>query len=272
MEKASLDGQSSHQARVAIITGGATGIGLASARSLGQEGVTVVLFGPDFEALMVASDTLRAECIAALPFRGDVSNDESVRSLVNEVGSRFDRLDIVVNNAAIQPYGTVETMSETDWDRVMAINVKGIYLTSHYAIPLMRRSGGGAIVNVASVQGIACQTNVAAYVASKGAVLALTRAMALDHAKHGIRVNCIVPGSIDTPMLRFAASQNAGKSTEDQIIEKWGFAHPIGRVGQPEEVGAMVAFLCSSKAGFCTGGEYKIDGGLLAKIGVVLPD
>lgn len=267
-----LDDQFPRKARVAIVTGGATGIGLASARSLGQEGSTVVLFGPDLEALSTASRSLREEHITAFPVAGDVSDDKSVRLLIKEVQSRFDRLDIVINSAAIQPYGTVETMSETDWDRVMAINVKGIYLVAHHAISLMRESGGGAIVNVASVQGIACQTNVAAYVASKGAVLALTRAMALDHAKDGIRVNAVCPGSIDTPMLRFAASQNRGNSTEDEIIEKWGLAHPIGRVGRPEDVGAMIAFLCSAKAQFCTGGEYKVDGGLLAKIGVVLPD
>jgi NAD(P)-dependent dehydrogenase (short-subunit alcohol dehydrogenase family) len=258
--------------RVAVVTGGATGIGLASARSLAREGVTVVLFGPDFEALTAASRALGTEHLNAHPIAGDVSNSELVRSLIDDVQHRFGQLDIVVNSAAIQPYGTVETMSEVDWDRVMAINLKGIFLVSHYAIPLMRKSGGGAIINVASVQGIACQTNVAAYVASKGAVLALTRAMALDHAKDGIRVNAVCPGSIDTPMLRFAASQNRGDNTEDEVIEKWGLAHPIGRVGRPEEVGDMIAFLCSAKAGFCTGAEFKVDGGLLAKIGVVLPN
>jgi len=272
MDKNSLDNQPAPETRVAIVTGGATGIGLSSARSLGQDGVVVVLFGPDSDALTAASRMLREERITAFPVTGDVSSGESVYSLVNEVQNRFGRLDILVNSAAIQPYGTVETMSEADWDRVMAVNVKGIYLASHYAIPLMRKSGGGVIVNVASVQGIACQTNVAAYVASKGAVLALTRAMAVDHAKDDIRVNAVCPGSIDTPMLRFAASQNLGINTEDEVIEKWGSAHPLGRVGRPDEVGAMVAFLCSPRAGFCTGAEYKVDGGLLAKIGVVLPD
>jgi len=154
----------------------------------------------------------------------------------------------------------------------MAVNLKSIYLTAHHAVPLMRRGGGGAIVNIASVQGIACQTNVAAYVASKGAVLALTRAMALDHAKDGIRVNAVCPGSIDTPMLRFAASENLDGKTEDEVIAAWGKAHPIGRVGSIEDVGNMVAFLAGPGAAFCTGGEYKVDGGLLAKIGVVLPD
>jgi NAD(P)-dependent dehydrogenase (short-subunit alcohol dehydrogenase family) len=195
-----------------------------------------------------------------------------VCALIEDTRTRLGRLDIIVNSAAIQPYGTVETMSEADWDRVMAINLKGIYLTGHFGISLMKANDGGAIVNVASVQGIACQTNVAAYVASKGAVLALTRAMALDHARDGIRVNAVCPGSVDTPLLRFAAAENKGAKTEEEVIKQWGLAHPVGRVGRPEEVGAMIAFLCGPDAGFCTGAEFKVDGGLLAKLGVALPE
>lgn len=253
--------------KVAIVTGGATGIGLGSARALAAEGATIVLFGLGRAALDAAS----AET-GGIGIEGDVSSAAAVAALFAEVSRRFGRVDIVVNSAAIQPYGTVETMDEAGWDRVLAVNLKGIYLTSHYAVPLMREVGGGAIVNIASVQGIACQTNVAAYVASKGAVLALTRAMALDHARDGIRVNAVCPGSIDTPMLRFAASENLDGKTEDEVVASWGAAHPIGRVGTIEDVGNMVAFLAGPRAAFCTGGEYKVDGGLLAKIGVVLPD
>lgn len=257
--------------KVAIVTGGGSGIGLAAARALGQEGVVSVLYGPDPTMLASAKESLLRETLSVHSVVGDVSNSDSVQTLIAETRARFGRLDFIVNSAAIQPYGTVETMIEGDWDRVMSINLKGVYLTGHHGIPLMRASGGGAIVNVASVQGIACQTNVAAYVASKGAMLALTRAMALDHAKDGIRVNAVCPGSIDTPMLRFAASENKGAETEEAVIRKWGLAHPIGRVGHPEEVGAVVAFLCGPSASFCTGAEFKVDGGLLAKIGVVLP-
>lgn len=257
--------------RIAIVTGGGSGIGLAAARALAREGATAVLFGPDGEMLSSALKALKSDGLRTHSIIGDVSSRESVRALIEDILLRFERLDIIVNSAAVQPYGTVETMSETDWDRVMAINLKGIYLTAHFGIPLMKASGGGAIINVASVQGIACQTNVAAYVASKGAALALTRAMALDHAHEGIRVNAVCPGSIDTPMLRFAAAENKGGSTEEAIIEEWGRAHPLGRVGKPEEVGAMIAFLCGPNAAFCTGAEFKVDGGLLAKLGVVLP-
>ena len=255
------------EGKVALVTGGATGIGLGSARALAAEGATVVLFGPDRGAL----DAATAE-LGGIGIVGDVASSASVSGLFAEIMARFSRLDIVVNSAAIQPYGTVETMDEASWDRVLAVNLKGIYLTGHHAVPMLRAAGGGAIVNIASVQGIACQTNLAAYVASKGAVLALTRAMALDHAKDGIRVNAVCPGSVDTPMLRFAASENLDGKTEDEVVASWGAAHPIGRVGTIADVGNMVAFLAGPRAAFCTGGEYKVDGGLLAKIGVVLPD
>jgi NAD(P)-dependent dehydrogenase (short-subunit alcohol dehydrogenase family) len=255
--------------KVAVITGGATGIGLGSAGALVAAGAKAVLFGPDEGALKAAVAKLGAGNASYVV--GDVRNAEQVRSLVAEAVKRYGGVDIAVASAAIQPYGTVETMSESDWDMTLDINLKGAYLLGHYCVPEMRKRGGGAIVNIASVQGIANQTNVAAYVASKGGMLALTRAMALDHAPDGIRVNSVCPGSIDTPMLRFAASENLNGKTEDEVIASWGLTHPIGRVGRPEEVGAMVAFLCGPGASFCTGGEYKVDGGLLAKIGVVLP-
>jgi NAD(P)-dependent dehydrogenase (short-subunit alcohol dehydrogenase family) len=258
------------EGKIAIITGGATGVGYGSAKALIAAGARVMLFGPDEAALQKAVGSL-GETAAAFVV-GDVSNAASVRGLVEATAARWRGIDIVVNSAGVQPYGTVETMDEADWDRTLAINLKGTYLTGHYAIPQMRRRGGGAIVNIASVQGIACQTNVAAYVASKGGLLALTRAMALDHAKDGIRVNAVCPGSIDTPMLRFAASENLAGRTEDEVVESWGKAHPIGRIGLPEDVGAMVAFLAGPRASFCTGGEYKVDGGLLAKLAVVLPE
>lgn len=255
--------------KVAIITGGATGIGFGSAEALVAAGARVMLFGPDEAALRTATTALGAASASVV---GDVRSSVDVSRLVDAAVARFGGIDIVVNSAAIQPYGTVETMVEDDWDRTIAVNLKGAYLVSHFAIPQMRRGGGGSIVNIASVQGIACQTNVAAYVASKGGILALTRAMALDHARDNIRVNAVCPGSIDTPMLRFAASENLDGRTEDEVVASWGGAHPIGRVGLPADVGNMVAFLCSPGAAFCTGAEYKVDGGLLAKLGVVLPD
>ncbi|MEJ0087275.1 MAG: glucose 1-dehydrogenase [Pseudomonadota bacterium] len=264
--KAILTGQ------VAVVTGGGSGIGLAAARCLARDGATVVLFGPDGDVLDAAVAQLRGDGFAACAISGDVSKDESVRRLVEETRAKFGRIDMLVNSAAIQPYGTVETTAEADWDRVLAVNLKGVYLSGRYVIPVMRARGAGAIVNVASVQASACQKGVAAYAASKGAVLALTRAMALDHAADGIRVNSVSPGAIDTPMLRDEASLYAGTETQQQLIDKWGRAHPLGRVGLPDEVGALIAFLCGPRAAFCTGADFKVDGGLLAKLATELPE
>jgi NAD(P)-dependent dehydrogenase (short-subunit alcohol dehydrogenase family) len=151
----------------------------------------------------------------------------------------------------------------------MAVNVGSIYLTGHFGVPEMVRRGGGAIVNISSVQGFNCQQNVAAYVASKGAIHALTRAMALDHADQGIRVNSISPGSVRTPILEHAARTYGGEGvTVEQAFARFGAAHPLGRIGEPAEVAELVAFLASDKAAFCTGSDYKIDGGLTAALGV----
>jgi NAD(P)-dependent dehydrogenase (short-subunit alcohol dehydrogenase family) len=258
--------------QVAIVTGGGTGIGLAAARRLARGGAAIVLFGPDGVVLDKAAAQVRAERAEAMSVSGDVSDDASVAHLVETTCARFGRIDILVNSAAIQPYGTVETTGHAEWDRTIAVNLKGVYLTGHHVVPVMRAQRSGAIVNVASVQGSACQKGVAAYAASKGGVLALTRAMALDHADDGIRVNSVSPGSIDTPMLRYEASLFAGKESEQQLLDKWGRMHPLGRVGRAEEVAELIAFLCEPRAAFCTGADFKVDGGLLAKLSAELPE
>lgn len=258
--------------KVAIVTGGGTGIGLATARCLAEGGAAVVLCGNEEAPLATAVDALAAEGRQVAHRVADIGRMADCRAVVELAKTRFGGLDILVNAAAILSSGTVETMAEESWDRVIGVNLGGVYRMAHLAVPEMRRRGGGAIVNVASVQGLACQTRVAAYAASKGGVLALTRAMALDHAADNIRVNAVCPGSIDTPMLRGAAEENKGEGTVEETIESWGAMHPIGRVGRPEEVAELIVFLAGPRAGFCTGGEYKVDGGLLAKIGVVLPE
>lgn len=254
--------------KVALVTG-TTGIGRASAIRLAQGGATVLACGID----AVANAALGAEAkrlgLAIHPWTADVSVEAQVGAAVAEAVKRLGGLDIIVNSAAVHPYGTVVTTDFDTWTRCMAVNVGSIYLTAHFGVPEMEKRGGGAIVNISSVQGFNCQQNVAAYVATKGAIHALTRAMALDHADRHIRVNSISPGSIRTPILEHAARTYGGEGvTVEQAFARFGAAHPLGRIGEPEEVAELVAFLASGKAAFCTGSDYRMDGGLTAGIGV----
>ncbi len=184
----------------------------------------------------------------------------------------FDGIDILVNSQGIQRYGTVEETDEALWDEVMNVNVKSMYLTARFAIPEMRKRGGGSIVNIGSVQGLATQTRVAAYSTSKAANIGLTRTIAVDYAHEGIRANIVLPASIDTPLLRYAADLFRGDKSEDALIADWGGMHPLGRVGTAAEVAELVAFLAGPRSSFITGAEVKVDGGMMAALGVVLPD
>lgn len=254
--------------KVALVTG-TTGIGRASAIRLAQGGATVLACGIDEAANVALGAEAAGLGLAIHPYTADVSVEAQVGAAVAEAVQRFGGLDIIVNSAAVHPYGTVVNTDFDTWARCMAVNVGSIYLSAHFGVPEMEKRGGGAIVNISSVQGFNCQQNVAAYVASKGAIHALTRAMALDHADQHIRVNSISPGSVRTPILEKAARTYGGEGvTVEQAFARFGAAHPLGRIGEPEEVAELVAFLASDKAAFCTGSDYKIDGGLTAGIGV----
>lgn len=253
--------------KVAIITG-TTGIGRAIALRLAADGASVVACGIDSSTTRELQEQADAQGYALRVESCDVSRPEQVQLVVQKTVTQFGGLDYIVNCAAIHPFGTaVETDPDT-WNRCLAVNVGGAYLLSHFGIPEMQKRGGGAIVIVASVQGHACQRGVAAYATSKGALHALTRALALDHAASRIRVNSISPGSIRTPMLERSAAHFGPGFPVDTVVQRFGDAHPLGRVGTVEEVAEVAAFLLSDRSSFCTGGDYLVDGGLLAGIGV----
>jgi meso-butanediol dehydrogenase / (S,S)-butanediol dehydrogenase / diacetyl reductase len=253
--------------RVAIVTG-TTGIGRAIALRLATGGCSVVVAGIDAAANSELEREAESRGLALRVESCDVSQPEQVQALVAGTAAQFGGLNIIVNAAAIHPFGTaVETEPET-WNQCMNVNIGGAFLLAHFGIPEMRKRGGGSILNISSVQGRACQKGVAAYATSKGALHSFTRALALDHAADQIRVNSISPGSIRTPMLARSAAHFDPDLPLETVFERFGAAHPLQRIGTPEEVAELAAFLLSDKAGFCTGGDYLIDGGLLAGIGV----
>jgi meso-butanediol dehydrogenase / (S,S)-butanediol dehydrogenase / diacetyl reductase len=252
--------------KVALVTG-TSGIGRASARRLAQGGAKVMGLGIDPKVNAEFDALAKAEGMAITSRECDVSDDAQVAAAVSQCIALHGRLDIIVNAAAVHPYGTVLTIDPATWDRCLAVNVSSIYLTARHGIPQM--TSGGAIVNISSVQGFNCQQNVAVYVATKGAIHALTRAMALDHAAQRVRVNSVSPGSVRTPLLALAARTYGGEGvTEEQAFARFGAAHPIGRIGEPEEVAELVAYLSSDRSAFVTGSDFRIDGGLTAAIGV----
>jgi len=253
--------------RVAVVTG-TTGIGRAIAMRFAAGGAQVVACGIEPTSNEELARDAAKQGLTLQVEKCDVTSFDEVRAVVAKTVSRFGGLDIIVNAAAIHPFGTVlETDLET-WNRCMMVNVGSVYLLAHFGIPEMKKRGGGTIINLASVQGYACQRGVAAYATSKGAIHSLTRALALDHAADNIRVNSISPGSVRTPMLARSAAHFAPDLPADEAFARFGAAHPLKRIGTPEEVAELAAFLASEKAGFCTGGDYLVDGGLLAGIGV----
>lgn len=258
--------------KVAVVTGGTLGIGLGAARRLALGGAKVIICGSRQEVGEATAMELQQKEGLDIRFkRANVRVAAEVAELMAFTVQTLGRLDILVNSAGVQRYGDVTETTEELWDEVLDINLKGMFLACKYAVPEMRKTGGGAIVNVSSVQAFASQKGVVAYTASKGGINAMTRAIALDHAQENIRVNVVCPASVDTPMLRGAADLFKGVETQEEIVASWGKMHPVGRVGMIEEVAELIAFLAGDRATFITGAEYKIDGGMLAALGVHLP-
>jgi len=244
--------------RVALITGGTRGIGLATAELFAQEGARVAL------AARSESDGRAAveKIPGALFVECDVTRAADCQRAVSETVRAFGQLDILFNNAGvIYRNRNVEATSEAEWDTTMDTNVKGIFLMSQAALPHLRAAGGGVIVNTASYMGLVGFAGLAAYCASKGAVVNLTRAMALDYAKDNIRVNCICPGSVATDMIHDAWR---AYGDVEQAARMWAAKHPLNRIASPQDIARVVLFLASADSSFITGAALPVDGGITA--------
>ncbi len=250
--------------KVAIVTGGAMGIGEATARKLADLGATVAIFDIDCDAGTKSASSIAKSGATCDFFPCNVSNSTEVSEAVQSVVRKYGEIDILVSNAGIQLYGDVVTTAEEDWDRLMGINLKGCFLVAKAAVPHMLKRGGGAIVIVGSVQSMTAISNSVAYVTSKHGLLGLTRAMSLDFAQKGIRVNCVCPGAIDTPMLHWAASLS---DNPDAVMQTCNRMHPLGRIGRAEEVAESIVYLASPMASFITGAALVVDGGMLVPAG-----
>jgi len=244
--------------KVALVTGGASGIGRATARLFAQEGAAVAIADVDEEQGQAVTQGIIGRGGDALFVRCDVSSARDCQHAVGTAVGQWGKLDILFNGAGITKRASVVETTEQEWDRVMAVNVKSVFLLAKYAIPVMTKSGGGTIVNMASGWGLVGGKDAVSYCASKGAVVLLTKAMALDHGAQNIRVNCICPGDTDTPMLRNEAKQ-LGIPQEQVIMES--ARRPLQRVGRPEEVAQGVLYLVSDASSFVTGTSLVIDGG-----------
>lgn len=250
--------------KVVLVTGGAMGIGLATAKKFSELGAKVAILDRDVRAGEQAAKNVGSSGKVARFFECDVADEVGAARSIKAVGGEFGGIDVLVSNAGIQRYGDVLGTSEELWNEVMDVNLKGCFHVVKAALPLMIPRRAGAIVVVASVQTFTAVRNSAAYVTAKHALLGLVRAMSLDYASKNIRVNCVCPGAIDTPMLRWAASLDAHP---EKVIETCNHMHPLGRIGRPEEVANAIAFLASDWASFITGTALLVDGGMLTPTG-----
>ncbi|UXH46127.1 SDR family oxidoreductase [Rossellomorea vietnamensis] len=249
--------------KVAVITGAATGIGAATAKVFAQEGATVVCADVNEEEMNKTVDEIKSEGGNAMAFQLDVSSEESVTSFAEEIKKKFGVIDVLFNNAGVDEQGgKVHEYPVELFDRIIAVDLRGTFLCSKYLIPLMLENGG-SIINTASMSGQAADLDRSGYNAAKGGIINFTKAMAIDYARHGIRVNSLSPGTIETPLI-----DDLVGSKQDKMGEKFREANkwitPMGRLGRPEEMAAVALFLASDDSSYVTGEDITADGGIMA--------
>jgi len=248
--------------KVTIVTGAGKGIGWGIATVFSKEGAKVVVVDWDEEAGKKTAEEIRQAGGDALFVNCDVSNEEQVKAMVQATLDKYGRIDVLVNNAGIGVYKPLLEATSEDWDRCLAVNLKGVFLCSKYTIPHMQAVGKGAIVNISSVHAHATVNGVAPYAASKGGITALTRNMAIDYGP-AIRVNAIAPGWVLTPLIQSIFDSYDDPAEQQRLVEQ---RQVMKRIGRPEDIGYAAAFLASDEASFITGTQLFVDGGLTAQL------
>lgn len=247
------------EGKIAIITGAAAGIGRASAVLFAREGAKVAAVDMDQGGMQALRQEIGTTGGEALAVQADVSSAGEVQRVVRAVLDRFGRIDILFNNVGIVPQGKIHTISESEWDHTMTVNVKSMYLLCREVVPIFLRQGGGVILNTSSATALRSVPDRVAYSTSKGAVLALTRSMAIDYVRDHIRVNCLCPGTLDTPSFR---QRMAAFPDPEEALRQFVARQPMGRLGTAEEVAQAALYLVSDEAKFVTGAAFSIDGGM----------